>query len=216
MTNVLIAHTCSNVWKCVLPKVTLRGGMILCCLCQMKLKSDKRKNLHNRACAKERKLLEMFPQSLHEVELLDFEETRGRLLVCTAQVREAERYSGRPGEMSVWSVKEPAHRWTCKGWRVVRKCPPAWRTLSPEALQAQGWFKGAYRFLCNPCGYCKNDRFCKLELFWVSFSFPTPSARGLISARRPSLLLVGICPQCIQQYVQQCRHLCHIMSSVAF
>ena len=60
MKNVVAMHTCSDMRK-LLSTTCLHGdGMIICCLCQTELKSDKKKKLHNQACAEEWKLLETF------------------------------------------------------------------------------------------------------------------------------------------------------------
>ena len=93
------------------------------------------------------------------------------------------------------------------------------RTPSPKAFQTQvDVLKVPISFCATHVATAKSEWVCKLELFWVSFSFPTPSARGLIPARTPGLLLVGICLQCIEQHVQQsvgtCVIWCHLQHSV--
>ena len=119
--------------------------MIICCLCQTKLKSDKKKKkLHNQACAEERKLLETFLQSLHEAKLSDFEETGGDdTWLCysfQSELRRLEKLRS-----TVEGLEKRLHDLSknlhivgpARGEDLLRKRPPAGRTSSPKAFRAQ-------------------------------------------------------------------------------
>ena len=129
--------------------------MIVCCLCQTELKSDKKKKLHNQACAEERKLLEKFLQSLHEAELSDFEETgrdelsdfeeTGRddawlYYSCQSELRRLDKLRS-----TVEGLEKRLHDLSknlhivgpARGEDLLRKCPPAGKTSSPKAFHAQ-------------------------------------------------------------------------------